>query len=780
MILKRSDLKPFQERAASELAAMIQDYPSARFKPRFDPDTGELMPFLCRLRAITGAGKTPILALAARHLKTGIVLWTTNRGAVISQTLTNLRPGGRYSELLPEGTQIHQLSELTDSDWQEMLQAQNGLTILLSTVAAFNQDGDVLRVHRKLGDFTPWEMLAGKGLGSSQRRPLYVFYDEGHGATENQFKKLLELDPRAFVLASASPLPEDLADLLSGKTQEERERSLAERTFAVPTKEVVLAGLLKSRLYFVDCNTAEADAIKEANDKWKDLAAKLAPYKRSPIACFIVNETVRGVDVWQHLVALGIPKGSIAVHLNKARDVIFQREGDSLGLIDTYTGRKSTDRSPEILASMGYTHIIWNMTLREGWDEPMAYVAYIDDRGRSAVDIVQKIGRFVRQPDATPFEDPDLNSAYFYFKIPDEEFAALIKETQQEMETNGYEVISFTGRGKPPSSRVVNPIVKKTIPSIVPWFGDRLDVLDKILLDHVPLFADKALKASGSVRTRVFDMAELDEDKSKRKDVARGNGDATTPWDYLTVRLAAIDSRIIRDNSTIFSGPLKDHEKMKQRMQYGSDAMMQLENSIQQVRDDLNNQFRLVAFGRQLYEPKPFKLISPDIVGVTGAIKEKYKVRRFKHSVHPEYNSLSPFEVEVAEALDSLGRRWCRNPANKDGYRIPIPELGSDTIWFYPDFVLWTKDAIWCIDPKGKHLLDAAIVQKLLDFSGVKNLTTPIKVAFVLEGSFVADRQGSWSKTGTQGFTLVRKSTTGPKGYPYSDLRRLVRAFVRD
>ncbi len=109
------------------------------------------------------------------------------------------------------------------------------------------------------------------------------------------------------------------------------------------------------------------------------------------------------VDVWQNLVKLGVKKNRIAVHLNGAKDVIQDRLGDSSGLIDTYTGKKAADRSPEMLASGGFTHIIWNMTLREGWDEPMVYVAYIDDRGRSSIDIVQKIGRFVRQPEATPF-----------------------------------------------------------------------------------------------------------------------------------------------------------------------------------------------------------------------------------------------------------------------------------------------------------------------------------------------------------------------------------------
>ena len=199
-ILRRSDLKPFQERATSSLAEMIQEYPSDRFQPRYDPDTGTLQPFLCRLRAITGAGKTPILALAAHHLKTGVILWTTNRGAVISQTLTNLRAGGKYSALLPEGTQVFQIGEMSPSEWQQAMQATDGLTIMLSTVAAFNQDGDNLKIHQKYGDVTRWDMLGGK-TSDGRVRPLYVFYDEGHGATEHQFQKLRELDPQGFHLS---------------------------------------------------------------------------------------------------------------------------------------------------------------------------------------------------------------------------------------------------------------------------------------------------------------------------------------------------------------------------------------------------------------------------------------------------------------------------------------------------------------------------------------------------------------------------------------------------
>lgn len=780
-LIQRGDLKPFQERASSSLTGMIQEYPSARFRPRFSPDTGEMLPFLCRLKAITGAGKTPILALTAKHLKDGIILWTTNRGAVISQTLANLRAGGKYSLLLPEGTAIFQLGEMSPSDWLQVMDSTSGLTILLSTVAAFNQDGDNLRIHQRIGDVTRWEMLGGRNRTPAGRiRPLYVFYDEGHGATERQFQKLRELDPKAFLLASASPLPDDLADLVSGKTAEERRDSMNERTVEVPTKEVVDAGLLKSRLYFMDCNTAQADAIKEANDKWRELSQKLAPMQKVPIACFIVNETVRGVDIWENLVALGVNPARIAVHLNGAADVIYDRRGSSDGLIDTYSGKKPGDRSPEALATAGYTHIIWNLTLREGWDEPLAYVAYIDDRGRSNVDIIQKIGRFVRQPDATPFSDPDLNSAYFYFNVTDEDFAKLIKQTQAEMETDGYEVIPLGVGKRAPSSRVVPVRTAKTLPIIGPWFGDSISDLDSIILDRVPLFADKALQAEGSIRTRVFEMSTMQEDVSLRSESKREANDTITPWEYLSVKLGAIDTRIVNDNGTIFSATLKDNEKMRQPMQYGSDAMAQLANAVGPIKDQLNEKFLLKSLGRHgAFHVKPFNLVSPDVDGGTEGYREKYKVRKFNNSLHTEYNGFNPFELQLAETLDNTGKAWCRNPVGKDGYRIPIQELGSDTIWFYPDFLFWTKpNEVWALDPKGRHLIEGAVPPKLLDLSGLKGMTPQLRVAFILTGNYVIDQQGLFSKRGKDGFTLVRKPGTTPKAIHNTSLKVLVATLL--
>ena len=246
-MIQLKDLKQFQLDAGLRLSDMVQSHKDGRFGVRYDQDTGEELPFLCRLSAITGSGKTPILALSAQYLKNGIILWTTNRSAVISQTLTNLRPGGKYSLLLPEGTQVFPLGDMSSSDWEETMTKSDGLTILLSTVAAFNQEGDNLRIHQRVGEETQWEILGGFGT-VGRKRQLYVMYDEGHGVTKQQFRKLREIRPNSFVFASASALPEDLSELLPGRTEEARRLSLLNRTVAIPTKEVVQAGLLKERL----------------------------------------------------------------------------------------------------------------------------------------------------------------------------------------------------------------------------------------------------------------------------------------------------------------------------------------------------------------------------------------------------------------------------------------------------------------------------------------------------------------------------------------------------
>lgn len=766
------DLKPYQTQAANALATMIQEYPSDRLKPKFDSETGQRLPLLCRLRAITGAGKTPILAVTAAQLGDGIILWTTNRGAVISQTKANLLPGGKYADLLPDGTDVYDLGEMGPSDWTEAMSATTGLTILLSTVAAFNQDGDKLKIHQDRNGTTHWKMLGGIGP-DSRTRPLYVFYDEGHGATVNQFRRLRELGPKAFLLASASPLPDEFNDMLPGETPDAKSASLELRTVPVPTQEVVAAGLLKTRLYLVDCNIAQSDAVAEANQRWQTLAEKFAKERgETPIACFIVNGTERGVDVWEDLVNLGIPPARIAVHLNGAEAVMMERRGMTNGLIDTYKAKKA----PEDLKAEGYTHLIWNLTLREGWDEPMAYVAYLDDKGRSTNDMVQKIGRFVRQPEAKPFDDPDLNSAYFYFNVSDHEFETLLRDMQKEMTVNGYEVIAVKSAERPKTSRLVEVKLEKTIPAFDVSFGDNIKRVDAILLDDLMSYVPAELQADGAVTTRVVNTKDLAEEEALRTSERRDNNASISVFNFLIGKLTSTDKRFVgRYNSKV-----GDEAVMRQKLQFGSKAIADMAKRVSTVRENLNAIFRLVWKGRHggTYTIKPFNLVSPDITNVSELLRDKYRVRPYANAIHAEYNGLNSFEVQVADALDATGLTWCRNPS-LTGYGIPIAEFGAETENFYPDFLLWTDKEIWAIDPKGNHIKEGAVQNKLFDVTGVSGVSIPVRVALLLEGSHTLTAQGTWvSDKKAAGFTLARRIGSSVKTKPLHSLADLVESMM--
>lgn len=756
MLITRDNLKPFQLKATGELSQMLLTYPAAPFEPWFNPKTGQPYPFLCRLKAITGSGKTPMLALTLPPLGDAIVLWTTNRGAVISQTAANLRAGGRYTELLPDDTQVFELSKLSDADWSDVVSAKSGLTILLSTVALFNREGDELNVHKPRGDTTYWEMLSGLGPEGRQR-PLYVIYDEAHGGTKAQFSRLTELNPRAFILSSASDLPEDLASLVPGFTGEEKSAALEKQTVVVDTPEVVKEGLLKTRLYLVDCNTTRRDALKEASDKWFDLSQKLKPINEWPVMCCIVNSTLAGLEVWETLTQdLKVDPRRIAVHLANVDKALSDANPNVPWgqLIDTHKSKKT----PEALRSEGYTHLIWNLSLREGWDEPWAYVAYLDGTGKSVTDISQKIGRFLRQPDATPFDDGDLNSAYFYFNVPDEEFTAVLNATQRDLENQGYEIISIGGTTARPKTSRESPVKREVaIAKVAVSFGEDLEVLDNILLNNVPLFADAELRAPGKVSTRVLDLRRNREDGTLQKEEQRDDNAEIRVWDYLVARLAAQDSRVAQKNATCFTPFVKDDARLKQKMQFGSKAMEQLNQRVTTILKQLNDEFRLEYEPDQEYIVKPFNMVSPDLTTDDLAKRDKYKVRGFDNALHWEYNGLNPFEVKIAEALDKLGMEWCRNPS-KTGYGIPIPEIGQGTTNFYPDFLLWTpNNCLWALDPKGEHLMNDAIRNKLMGVSDVDGLPLKIRVALIVEGEYVLGADDRPKPQSKNGYTLITK-----------------------
>lgn len=169
------ELKKFQTQAAQLMGARYAFFANHPDRPR----KGKVArPFFQALSAITGAGKTPILAQAVAVARTHfgvepIVLWMSKAKTVVAQTLGNFSAGGKYSEII-DGFRILNIQDITPA-----LIADGSLPLLImTTTGLFNnkdQAAGSLNIYKKdndqFGNVSPWERLI-KRDAEGTRRPL--------------------------------------------------------------------------------------------------------------------------------------------------------------------------------------------------------------------------------------------------------------------------------------------------------------------------------------------------------------------------------------------------------------------------------------------------------------------------------------------------------------------------------------------------------------------------------------------------------------------------------
>src|SRR5437870_2634681 len=194
--MARLELFDFQQEAADKLVESAISY----FQTGPDKVDGREVPFVGQLKAVTGAGKTPILCNVVGRLNPSIILWTTKFGSVVDQTVANLRATGKYHHLLGKGPlEVIKFSDIPSSaEWRRILERTDGVTILVSTVAVWNsaERDERLNVHRvneDWGDKSRWEQLK-----TERHSPLWIVYDEAHNTTSEQAELLIDLDPSGF------------------------------------------------------------------------------------------------------------------------------------------------------------------------------------------------------------------------------------------------------------------------------------------------------------------------------------------------------------------------------------------------------------------------------------------------------------------------------------------------------------------------------------------------------------------------------------------------------
>lgn len=716
------ELLDFQQEAAEKLVDAAVTY----FSNGQDIVGGRPVPFVGQLQAVTGAGKTPILADVVGRLKPAIILWTTKFGSVVDQTVRNLR--GKYRHLLgTNGIEILNFSEISSpAQWEYLIDRKEGLTVLVSTVAMWNssEKDERLNVHRPCpdwGDKTRWERLK-----TDRSRPLWVVYDEAHNTTTEQVELLDDLNPAGFFVASASAIKGKLQFYLSALPPELR----AKRIIPVSTRAVVDAQLLKSTISLADYDSSTEEMLLDVVKRREALQSQLknAGSSIAPKAIYVVEKSnaakgaeARPVAIWRVLVEQAkVAPEEIAVCTDTKE---LPKDAVRVGSIDEL--------------SENYPHIIFNKKLQEGWDDPSVYLCYFDGRTTSATRIQQVLGRAVRQPGAKHFSQEELNTAYFFLNCPNELLEKITDQLKEELriyqgDDPQFEPFEFREERKVPSP----------IPVKEKW-------KDKFKIPHLQLEMPQGDVLKKLIRRKTFDFSAADRaarGKALINVVSVKTGDVSQAkrdlLEDMRVRCGAFlyeQIRILSKNCAsaihpeVFSGMELDKTAC-----YNSKALEHYRELARLVVQEYENHVRLTKLAdpeRQEYVVGPYQ--------PSGDVE-----KAFKNAAHPHYDTKAfrKDELDVANALDKYKEYvWVRNKDRLD-YGIPLPIKSGSSSVFYPDFLWRVKKTVWAIDPTGKFILLEKIRTKLL------TVPAPLKIALITRGKLAAN----YSLQAEDGWSLLR------------------------
>lgn len=715
------ELLGFQERAASQIADRFATYSS---DPLLVSRTTNV-PFLQTLVSITGSGKTLMLADAISQIRDGmpiapIVLWISKGRVVVSQTFENLS-SGKYADNLSGFTVMPLLEVAPDH-----LTSEETPLLLVATVGKFavedtaSEDRKIYRAQLDLAEESLWDQLKKRQTSKGLRRPLVIIYDEGHNLSDLQSERLLELAPDALIVASATlTLPPKLTNVMN-RLRNDKAWTDEDFSTAVSSREVVQSGLVKERIsidgYVTPMEPAIDNLLNDMSTAQRIASDLKLPF--TPKAIYVcTTNTVDGMSiaedmkrpfrerqarpilVWRHLVEVAkIKPEKIAVYSQLKFSKDYPKPTD-MRLFDG--GEKDYSR----FISEKFEHIIFNLSLQEGWDDPAVGFAYIDKEMASARQITQVVGRVLRQPGATHYSDPILNTAHFHIRTDEKgvfddilhdlrkdlaaehpSIALVVKDEnsrgrRDRIEADPPRTIPTVGiessRAQPPIARIVDGIMDfRGGDSNTVGQGSRMQVLQKVGEDSDSQFEWIEVEHSNRVSARSVFRREIQ--RSYPGGLRRAGG----PVNLVDIENPKFDAMIE------LSSPAAEHVRQKAREVVSA----YIQHS--------------VIFQNDVDRPYS---VGPIAIDPTAS-------EEFKRALHSKYSGLNSLEIKFARALDRTQRVWARNPVGS-GYSLPLLHEGQA---YWPDFLVWVDKAVIVIDTKGDHLLVEAAASKLFEIDGAE------------------------------------------------------------
>jgi type III restriction enzyme len=473
------------------------------------------------------------------------------------------------------------------------------------------------------------------------------------------------------------------------------------------------------------------------DDGEKDDASKPFQYRNAP-----------PIRIWRYLVdEKGIAPKDIAIYANLT--FVSGNKPDEVNLFSK--GENDFDE----FRKGDYQHIIFNLSLQEGWDDPACYLAYIDKSMGSSIQVEQIIGRVLRQFGATHYDSPLLNSAHFFLRVDSQSvFTTAIQKVKAKLQSEGAPIeitANFGSGGGGVDDLRPREDVNVELHDI---FVDSEAARERIseIIREFPTFVEGDVNTLGEAQTttQILDLEEL----SKAAEDAEWKTDGhTNPVRLRWLTKTAIKSRSSRALAVV---DLKD-AKFDVRVQVQSKA----DKLAEKLAADIVEAF--YEYSDLVYEStKPFQF---------GTLRVPRNAPVFKNGLYERYTGFNKFELAFAKALDGVGQVWHRNPSS-GGFYIPLLSEG-DTAVFYPDFIVWKRGNIYCLDTKGGHLLSDAVARKLFDIK--EDGRTRIQMRFISEGKQSQLR----GKAIKGGYTVWKVKSGSPTPIYVDDLAKAAKESLR-
>jgi type III restriction enzyme len=744
------ELLPFQIEASTQIAERFHDYME-------DPLTitrSRIIPFYQNLSSITGSGKTLVLADAVEQIRSRlpiepIVLWLSKGRVVVWQTFNNLA-NGKYADLVG-GFDVKPLLDCKPADVED---SSHGL-ILVATVGKFNQrdkeqgDRKIFKVGLDVADKSLWEMLKTRKDSQGRRRHFIVVYDEGHNLSNQQTDLLLELGPDALIVASATlRIPDGLAKIIDRLRQDKNWQD-TDFVTTVNSSKVVKSELVKKQIMLCGYLTPMELAINEmlAEMKKADATATRLGLDFSPKAIYVSNTNVvdgssvkedsarpfnerfaRPILIWRHLVENSdVDPKEIAVYC----DLKFDQKIPAPPTFNLFAGG---DTDYDQFMAGNYRHIIFNLSLQEGWDDPACCFGYIDKNMGSPDQVTQIVGRVLRQPGARHYPAPILNTAHFYIRTDEKGvFEDIIEDVRRKLTADAPEITLTVTKSTHGGDRPTRPALKRMEVTTVSINSAAAKDPIRDIVRMIPTYKDNTDDTVGK-GGRIQILQTIGKDSASKEEWVE-----TEHSNRVTARWVFLRELQKRHRKSAHLCDI-EHAKFDAFIEYNSPAAALIKEQAENVADTYIEHSVIV----QNANDNPYVVDSVPV--------DETRLVRFKNAVHEAYSDLNQLEKEFAHALDKTKKIWCRNPS-QGGYDIPLLDRGN-TRTFNPDFLVWVdKKHVVAIDTKGDHLIVEDAGRKLFHIDPVAP-GPKVSIRLVTEGHWGIANGTPHKERGKLGYTV--------------------------